>query len=273
VERQGQNAIWPVPVPLTKQQAIMLAPSGTKTFQKLQPPVVDMCCLPMLTQCIRGKLFEEASTIVGNDVFCNIAWLHFGKNSIIRERLPQVISNIWNFHLKESDVDQLICFHDECYAAYTHLAPAFGIEVPFKPIHLFDFLTRRLDELRDEIHPIKEKVVYQRPCSNRLISETEERVNQVFKMVGVVRIARKYERENALCCGLILRGQQRDELADDVQERNLDDMEASGAKYCVFNCPFCLFTLGESVSERGMTPILMSELCQMALGEEIMVVE
>jgi Fe-S oxidoreductase len=60
---------------------------------------------------------------------------------------------------------------------------------------------------------------------------------------------------------------QRDDLADDIQKRNLDDMESVGAEYCVFNCPACFFAMKQVVAKRGMTPILMSELCQMALGE------
>ena len=66
---------------------------------------------------------------------------------------------------------------------------------------------------------------------------------------------------------VIGRAQQREELADDLLERNLTDMQASGATVCVFNCPFCFFTMGEAVAQRGMMPILMSELCHFALGE------
>ena len=88
--------------------------------------------------------------MVGSDIFCNIMWLHFAKSSVIRQRLPLVIKNIWNHYLRPSGVDELICFHDECYGTYTHLAPAFGIEVPFKPVHLFEYLHGQLVELRAE---------------------------------------------------------------------------------------------------------------------------
>jgi Fe-S oxidoreductase len=80
-------------------------------------------------------------------------------------------------------------------------------------------------------------------------------------------VEREYDGENALCCGALIRLQQNDDLADDLQKRNLDDMRAAGANVCVFNCPVCLLTLGEAVAEKGMMPILMSELCQFALGE------
>ncbi|MDZ7699003.1 MAG: (Fe-S)-binding protein [Deltaproteobacteria bacterium] len=267
VERQEQKDIWPVPKPLTKQQTIMMGPKGKIYPEKLGPPVIDMCYFPMLVKQIRGKLFEGCSTIVGSDLFCNIMWLHFAKNSVIRERVPMIIDNLWTYYLKDNHIEELICYHDECYATYTHLAPSFGMDVPFRPIHLFEYLTQRLDQLKDQIRPIGMKVAYQRPCSNRLIPETQHWVDDIFERIGVERVDREYDRENALCCGAILRAQQRDDLADDLQKRNIDDMKASGANVCVFNCPFCIFTLGETVAKEGMMPLLMSDLCQFALGE------
>ena len=136
-----------------------------------------------------------------------------------------------------------------------------------KHIDLFEYLFRRLSELKGEIRPIDAKVVYQRPCSNRLVPETQHWVDDIFGLIGADRAEREYDRENALCCGTTIRAAQRDDLADDVQNRNLDDMEAVGAKYCVFNCPACFFTMKGMAAERGMTPILLSDLCQIALGE------
>jgi Fe-S oxidoreductase len=245
----------------------MMGPRGEIAPKTVTAPLINMCFFPMLQGCIRGRLFEGASTIAGSDLFCNVMWLHFAKNSVIRQRLPRVIDNIMSCYLAESDVDELICFHDECYGTYTRIAPAFGIEVPFKPVHLFEYLFQRLTELKSEIRPIDAKVVYQRPCSNRLVPETQHWVDDIFELIGADRVEREYDRENALCCGTTIRAAQRDDLADDVQNRNLDDMEAAGAKYCVFNCPACFFTMKGMAAERGMTPILLSDLCQIALGE------
>jgi Fe-S oxidoreductase len=267
VERQEEKKVWPVPIPLTEQQLIVMRPRERIKPQKLKAPLVNMCAFPMLQGTIRGKLFEGASSFGGYDVFCNIMWLHFAKNSTIRERLPKMIENIQNYYLKESGVDEFVCYHDECYGTYTHLAPAFGIEVPFKPIHLFEYLTRRLDDLKKKIRPLNVKVAYQRPCSNRLVPETQHWVDDIFERIGANRVKRQYDRENALCCAGTIQAQQKDELADDVQKRNIDDMIAAGVKYCVFNCPACFFTMSNLVAERGITPILMSELCHMALGE------
>ena len=203
--------------------------------------MIDLCAFPMLAGCIQGKLFEGASTIAGMDIFCNIMWLHFAKNSVIRDRLPLVIETIQKNYLEGRGIDELVCFHDECYGTFTQLAPAFGIEVPFKPVHLFEYLRQKLTELRRDIRPINEKVAYQRPCSNRLIPETQHWVDDIFNLIGAERVERQYDRENALCCAMTINAMQRDDLADDVQKRNVDDMEAVGAKYCVFNCPACMW--------------------------------
>ena len=267
VERQEELGIKPVPTPITKQQLKMMEPRGLISHQPVSGQVLNMCYFPMLMGNIKGEIFEGMDTIVGSDVFCNIMWLHFGKNSAIRERLPQMIDNIWKFHMKDGEPEEMVCFHDECYGTYTQLAPAFGIDVPFKVTHLFDFLVRRLDALKDKITPLGLKVAYQRPCSNRLSPHTQVYVDQIFDRIGVERVARKYDRENALCCGGVLYAMQRDDEGDDLQKRNLDDMVEAGAQVCVFNCPACLFTLGEAAAQRGLMPMLMSDLCRSALGE------
>ena len=268
VERQEEKGILPVPEPITKQQITMMKPRGTITPDSVTSPVINMCYFPMLTGCIRGKLYEGASLIVGSDIFCNIMWLHFARNSVIRERLPKMIDNIWNYYLKDSGIDELVCFHDECYGTFTQLAPVFGIDVPFKSVHLFEYLSKKLDELKDDIRPLHAKVAYQRPCSNRLVPETDHWADAVFQKIGVERVKRTYDRQNALCCGQVFRAHQRDDLADDVQKRNLDDMQQAGATYCVFNCPACFFAISDAVAEKGITPILMSDLCQLALEKE-----
>lgn len=137
--------------------------------------------------------------------------------------------------------------------------------MPFKPIHVFEYISGRLDALQDTIKPINAKVAYQRPCSNRLIPETQHWVDDIFSKIGVERVERKYDRENSLCCGQVLRAHQREEMADEIQNRNLDDMKEAGAVYCVFNCPACMVTLAEAAAEKGLFPIHLSDLCQVAL--------
>ena len=265
VELQEKKGILPAPIPITKQQIAMMKPKGRIENKIVKEPVINLCTFKMLAGSIYGKLYEGASVIMGSDIFCNIMWLHFAKISVIRERVPKMIDNIMSYYLNESNVSEIICYHDECYGTYTQLAEAFGINVPFKSIHLFEYLSKKLDELSDHIKPLNVKVAYQRPCSNRLISETQKYVDEIFEKIGAQRVDRVYDRDNALCCGGVLRAHQKNILADEIQKKNIDDMVKAGVAYCVFNCPFCMFTLGEQVAQRGIFPILMSDLCQESL--------
>ena len=58
------------------------------------------------------------------------------------------------------------------------------------------------------------------------------------------------------------------ELTDDVQKRNIDDMAKAGAEYCVFNCPACWDAMAEKVAQKGLKPIHMIDLCELAIGEK-----
>lgn len=268
VEIQEDRGMYTAPKPITHQQIKWYSLKGDVELPgPLQAPAVSMCLFPDMEEKVQGQLFEGASPFLGRDFFCNLVYLHFAKMSLIKERLPRVIGNI-QYNLERYGLSELVCFHDECYAGFTHWAKAYGVPVPFHPIHLYAFLAERLRDLREKITSLKVRVAYQRPCSNRLIPWTLGLVDEVFDLVGAERAERTYEGENALCCGSILFMQGRDDLAEELQEKNIRDMLDAGAQYCLFNCPMCLYTLGEEVSKRGIVPVTMPDLCRMALGEK-----
>ncbi len=262
---QEKRGIFPIPKPLVTQAVNMTIPTrrDIQQFWSATEPVISLGVFPAYVDSIRGKLFEGVSIIIGRYFFCQLMYLHFGNPSLIRERLPGIIMNIAKHDFKE-----VIFFHDECYSTFTSYAPAYGIKVPFKPIHLFDYLYNKLKEHEDEIKPLNIKVAYQRNCSSRLAPKKEHFVDDIFSLIGVERVTREYDRENALCCAGTIRGQQRYDLFIDVQKRNVEDMVNAGAEYCVFNCPACFDSLSEAVAKKGIKPIMMHDLCKLALGEK-----
>jgi len=262
---QERKGILPMPKPLVTQWVNIGVP-GRRDIQQFwgaTEPVISLCLFPEYVDSIQGKLFENVSIILGRYMFCQLAYLHFGRPSLIRERLPGIIENIAKHDFKE-----VIFFHDECYSTLTSYAPAYGIKVPFKPIHLFEYLYNKLREHEGEIKPLNIRVAYQRNCSSRLAPRKEHLVDDIFNLIGVERVERKYDRENALCCAGIIRGLQRYDLFVDVQKRNVEDMVNAGAEYCVFNCPACFSSLSEAVAKKGIKPIMMHDLCKLALGEK-----
>ncbi len=272
VVRQEEKNILPLPRPITRQAVQMGVPwREDLDIKDVTEPVISMGVFAPLNHLIRGRLFEGVSLLSANTrtmfrLFCQLMYLHFARTSVINERLPKIIENIAKHNVKE-----VIFFHDECYGTFRSYAPAFGIEVPFKPVHFFEFLYNTLLGLESEIKPLALKAAYQRPCSSRLSPDKLHFVDDIFNLIGVESVDREYVGENALCCATTIKGQVKEgsrRRAAEIQERNIQDMVDAGAQLCVFNCPACMGTLAELVAKNGMMPIFMSDLCRLALGEE-----
>ncbi len=263
-ERRQEKGILAAPRAITRQWINIGEPQGKYRVGKVGERVLSFGFMPEFLGWIKGKLFEDVmpSYIFGQEFFCNVVYIHFADTAIIKKRLPQVVENFAKLGAKE-----VIFLHDECYGAFAHLAPAYGIEVPFKSIHYYEYLYHRLKALKDLIRPLNIRAAYQRPCSSRLSPDQHHWVKDILDLIGVELVERTYQDENALCCGGILSMNYGYDLAHDVQKRNIDDMAAHKAQYCIFNCPACQGTLGGLVAKQGIKPIHMIHLCRKAIGE------
>lgn len=264
-ERREEKGIYPAPRPITKQWINMTQMQGKALIGQIKDKALSSCLLPQLGQMISGEIFQDIgpAVVFGAEFMCPAVHTHFAKMAVVKERLPLVLENFKNLGVRE-----VICLHDECYGTFTYLAPAYGFSIPFQPVYYMDFLLLRLRALKDKIKPLNIKAAYQRPCSNRWIPEKHPLVKEIFSLIGVHLVSRQYQDENSLCCGDIIRSISGYLLANEIQQKNIEDMVQSGAEYCVFNCPACQTTLSEKVVKKGLKPIHIIELCKMALGEK-----
>jgi Fe-S oxidoreductase len=113
------------------------------------------------------------------------------------------------------------------------------------------------------------KIAYQRSCSNRFLPEIEKYVDDICELIGVERVKRTYDRENALCCTAPFAMLGKGNLAKPAQDKNIKDMVDNGAEACAFVCPMCKETMGSKVERNGLKPYLLSDLARMALGEKV----
>jgi hypothetical protein len=272
VQRQEELNILPLPDPLVKRGVQLGIPfRGEPEITEIKGTALNLGVFSNLSKFTQGRLFENLTLMSADSrkmfhYFCQLMYLHFGRISVINERLEKIIRTIAAHKAAE-----VVHFHDECYGTYTSYAPAFGIDVPFKSVHLFEFLYNRLLELKSDIRPLNLKAAYQRPCSSRLSPDKYPFVDKIFDLIGVEHVPREYVGKNALCCGGTILGQKRKgsrRLALELQEKNIDDMKKSGAQVCVFNCPACVETLGQKVAKNGLMPLFMSDLCRLAIGEK-----
>jgi len=230
---------------------------------------------PILTKCglakinyknIQGQLFDNLQYVSGRDYFCNLMYHHYARDSVIRERAPIILDNI-----KKQGIKEMICFHDECYGFYTSYCSRNNIELPkdFKPIHIYEYLYNYLKDHESEIKKLNLKIAYQRSCSNRFIPDIDKWVDKICDLIGVERVKRKYDRENALCCAGVFRTLGKNLLLRKTQNDNINDMIEHKAEVCVYNCSMCKESLGNRVERKGIKNYLLSDLCRLALGEKL----
>jgi Fe-S oxidoreductase len=148
----------------------------------------------------------------------------------------------------------------------TALADEFGIKVPFRPVHLFEFLYKELS-VRQDVKKLSLKVAYQAPCASRYTAEKDKYLDMLFELMGVERVPRKYDGLNGLCCGAPLMARDKDR-AMEVKTWNIDDAKNFGSDAMVFLCPMCYLNLRKLTRDQNMEALFISELCNKAISKE-----
>lgn len=232
-----------------------------------EEPTLNKCAfIKTNAEDMQGQMFDDLQYVGGRDFFCNLLYHHIARDSVIRERTHQILSNI-----EKQGIKDMICFHDECYGLYASYCPRNDIELPegFNPIHIFEYIYNYLREHESEIQKLDIKGAYQRNCSNRFIPEVDEYVDKICELIGVERVERKYDRENALCCGGTLPMLGKKKLMRETQNKNIQDMLDHDAEVVFYNCPMCMETMGSKAERKGLKNYLLSNLARKALGEDI----
>ena len=229
--------------------------------KKVGGKFVHICLFPEAKEIVKSKFFEGYDVIRGRHIFCNMIYLHYGLISVVKNRAERTIKNIEKLH-----AEKIILYHDECYAFYESFAKAYGINVPFNYVHYFEHLYDKLREF--EIKELGLKVAYQRNCSNRLVPQIDKILDKIFELIGVERVEREFDRDRAICCGAVFELVGKNELAAELQKKNISDMVRSRATHAVFNCPMCYATLAKKVEAEGLKPLTVIDLCKMAIGEK-----
>ncbi len=264
LKRQEETGCLPVlPRAPAMFQAAASLPSVVEKGAPHQP-AISLCTMePLAADLIQGTLFQGLTVIKGGDFFCSIGYLHIGQESPIREGARRLVEN-----LAATGAEEIVCFHEDCYAMLYAMAPQMGIEVPFRPVHLFEFLLNALQRREKEIRKLDLKVAYQKPCASRYSGNKDPLLDELFDRIGVTRVKRLYDRRHALCCGgpLLARGDK--EEARKIGTWNLEDAMGNGAQALAFLCPMCRQTLKMICSQVGFPQVAVTDLVRMALGEK-----
>jgi Fe-S oxidoreductase len=226
-------------------------------------PVLSLCVMEMSLppDAISGQMFDGLTIAKGGEYFCYVGYVHAGMETPVAENARKFIDNIARLG------NEIIFLHDDCYAMVDAKVRDYGIEVPFKYMHILEYMRNYLRDNKSKITKLGKKVAYQRPCASRYTPAKDVFVDEIFDLIGVQRPKRKYERENALCCtGAFVKVYP--QLAAEVQAKNVDDAIQCGADALVTLCPMCDRVLRRPTTERGLRKIFVTDLVRMALGEK-----
>jgi len=262
LERQEQFGSLGIAAETIQAQEALYATDSPVQVERTGGRVLSACVFSRSDpDLFEGRLFEGLPVVRGRHFFCYILFDHLGAGSVTRRHAQTFVDS-----LAATGAEEVILLHDDCYSMLVDRAPQFGIEVPFQPVHLFQYLRDFLDEHRAEVQPLGLRAAYQRPCASRLSPGKEEALDAVFQRLGVERVERRYDREGALCCSGAVSFLQ-PQMAADVRARNLDDAQEAGAKAMCYLCPMCRRTLTPDAQARGLGNYHVIELVRMALGE------
>ena len=233
-----------------------------------EKPVLNKCAFPkMNAKEMSGPMFDKLQSVGGLHFFCQLVYQHVAKPSVIKERVPTILENFVKTGVTKDT--EVICWHDECYGLFTSYLERNNLDVPFKPVHIYEYVYNYLKEHKSEITKLNLKAAYQRNCSNRYVPETDEILDKICDLIGVERVDREYDRENGLCCAAPFAMRGHKNMVRKTQNKNVQDMIDHGAEVCIFNCPMCKDTLERKVTAKGMKAYFISDLARLALGEKL----
>ena len=257
-----EKKTFPVPPDMAKIFDLAATVPASVSIGDSDKPALSICIMEgsLPPGAVDGEMFKGMTIVKGGDYFCYVGYIHLGQESPVEQHARQFIDNLAALG------KEIVFLHDDCYAMVDAKIRDYGIMVPFRYMHLYEYMRNYLRDHQSRITPLGKKVAYQRPCASRYTPAKDAFLDEIFQLIGVERVARRYDREEGLCCtGAFVRVYP--DLAREIQAKNIDDAVASGADALVTLCPMCDRVLRKPSAAKGLTKIYVTDLCRIALGE------
>jgi Fe-S oxidoreductase len=221
-------------------------------------PALSLCSVGDLVEGLfEGPLFEGLTVLKGGEYFCGVGWVHLGAETPMRQNAPRVVEA-----LAATGAAEIVFYHDDCYALFATIAPEMGIDVPFRPVHIIEYLLGCV-KARQDVKRLGLRVAYQPPCASRYTPWKDGQLDELLELIGVERVEREHDRRAALCCGSPMMVRDR-EKALEIKERNIADAKAYGAQAMAYLCPLCVLNLRKVAGASGLENYHLIELVKMA---------
>jgi len=239
-------------------------------------PLISLCGIYEVVpqqEFLTGMMFDEATLIGGGDYCCGFTETHLGRGSRPYEFLPTLVHNL-TAAAEEYKAREIIFTHDACYNVLTTIALQERIDVPFRPVHILEYMRNWIRDHKECITPLNMNIAYQGGCTTRYAPKGPEIwkdwLEEILSMIGAVCVEdkRKYTGDNRLCCCCSIFHTQH-ERAMKFQQINIQDAINAGAQGYCFLCPACVSVMRMTCKDMDLTPYYITQLVKTALHEEL----
>ncbi len=207
-----------------------------------------------------SPMFKGMTVVRGRKFASLVGMAHMGGESLAGRYGRNVIDSF-----AELGKD-IVYVHNEGYILAHLKARELGIDVPYRYMHLFEHMRDYLMDNQNAVTMLNKRVAYQPNCAVRWLPQQDVWLNEIFGLIGVECVSRKYEGVDALCCGGPALFVNQD-LAMKIQNDNIKDALDNHAEALITICPMCDTVMQGETSKAGLPKIFITDLCRMALGE------
>jgi len=167
--------------------------------------------------------------------------------------------------LKEKRVKSLVTTCAEGYMAISRDWPKIAGELPFKVLHISEFLAQLISAGKIKFkHRINSKVTYHDPCHLGRVMSVYEEPRAVLKAIPGIELVEMYPTKHAAwCCGA--GGGVKDsnpDLALDIGTEKIPLIKETGASVLASSCPFCKANFMD-VIDKAKEPIQVKDITEL----------
>lgn len=215
--------------------------------------------MPYLVE--KTTLFKDMPIAGGPEFCCGGTYLLQGDLKSCEKQASKLAARLHGLGVKH-----IISVCPGCYVmthdVYPKIIDNFDITVEY----FFEYLWKRYLKGELRYKKLNMKVLYQQPCVFREYNypSIQSIPRKLLNAMGVEVLA-DWKR----CCGSpIAYTSGESEFAEELSMNAVEEAKKSGAEAVVTSCPSCTLQLAKYCDEAGLSIYYLSELCQMAIGEE-----
>jgi Fe-S oxidoreductase len=223
------------------------------------------CGIPYIfPDLAKNKLFENLPIIGGMKYCCG---------GYVRASFGEDESRIKGLELfkkfKELEVRKLITFCPGCDSMIKGVYPLIIEEFNIEGQTIIDYLIEKYHKGKFIIkNKITERITFQDPCPWRnLDKKIYDGPREFLEIIGAEVVEMKHNKEASLCCGSPLAVINRS-LATNIAKDRITEAEHVNAEIIAHICTGCLAALSNYATERKIKSYYITELAQMATGED-----